>query len=1027
MAHRPPGDSSLSFTPRTELPLVGRVADLAALRLALDDAVDGRGSTVLLEGDSGIGKTRLVQSLAREAATRGMLVAAGAAYAVEAGIPFGMISDALVSPLRALPPATLSVLARGAEHELGTVLHGLSSSREASQPSRSSEADNKARLFWTFAQFLERFAARQPLLLVFENAQWSDPSSLELLHFAARNLRNAPCLIIITYADDEQVLPTHLRAATRSMVARGDATVRRLPPLTRHDVADIAYRLFALPEPSLSALADQLHERARGNPLFVDQLLRHLVESRSLTFDGSRWSLGNVADLGLPATIREALRERLGEIEPGARRVAEAAAVIGTRASLPLLQEVAGMEARGFADAIDVLCARRVLREFGEGVTPQYEFVHPMMQLTVLGWITAARRRALHLATAGALEHALGDAAHEHAQEIARHLVEGHALGGDARALHFIAAAGREALDRHADAEALRLLTDALALADRLPPGERSYATYLPLLENLARARQRCGDRDGAITVWRQALVLATENGDLVAQALILRRLGLAFALAGRPADGLALLQEAEDVARKGGRLDLAIRARVSRGMQLQSLGRLDEGKSLLEEILPTAVATGDPTLLARVHRALMQLYGWTGPAAVAREHGEAALRYASASGERELTWWAHWGMAVIAGLGGNSQLVAVHRREAESIADELRSPQLQLSVAEIAVEYASAIGEWGDGLARAERAIPLARAIAPATILPRLLVWTGLILLERDEVARGRELIEEAWRLTSAEQVADAVHAGLSTVAGEVHNVILAHTGMAAYALCQGEWERALALGQRGLAIADRYGYVVWALHRLLPIILEAALWLQRFDLALAIGGRFREESQRLGHQLGIAWADAADALYHKLVHRRAAAMDELLEAAERLDAIPFPFHAARLRHRIGQLMAGEGDADGARRELRRAHDVFVQLGAERELRATRSEMRTLGMRLPPRVALDGAYSLTGRELDIARLVAQRLTNKEIATRLDISARTVSTHLSNMFGKLDVDSRGALVDLLRRQPGFLDESALSR
>lgn len=146
------------------------------------------------------------------------------------------------------------------------------------------------------------------------------------------------------------------------------------------------------------------------------------------------------------------------------------------------------------------------------------------------------------------------------------------------------------------------------------------------------------------------------------------------------------------------------------------------------------------------------------------------------------------------------------------------------------------------------------------------------------------------------------------------------------------------------------------------------------------------------------------------------------LLSAAAELEAIPFPFHAARVRRNAAQVMLSDRDVDGAVRELRKAHEVFARLGAEYELRGTRSELRSLGVRLPPRGTTDGAFSLTGRELDIARLVAQRLTNKEIATRLDISARTVSTHLSNMFGKLGVDSRGALVDVLRAQPGFADD-----
>ena len=221
---------------------------------------------------------------------------------------------------------------------------------------------------------------------------------------------------------------------------------------------------------------------------------------------------------------------------------------------------------------------------------------------------------------------------------------------------------------------------------------------------------------------------------------------------------------------------------------------------------------------------------------------------------------------------------------------------------------------------------------------------------------------------------------------------------------------------------MADTFGYVVWAIHRLLPIILESALWLQEFALVRRETARLREQSRLLGHKLGMAWATSAEALRLRFELHHPDTVPALLGAADELEAIPFPFHSARVRRNAAQVMLVDGDLDGARRELRRAHDVFARLGAEHELRGTRSEMRALGMRLPARGVSEGACSLTGRELDIARLVARRLTNKEIATRLDISARTVSTHLSNMFGKLGVDSRGALVDTLREQPGFADD-----
>ncbi|MFN8665608.1 MAG: BREX system ATP-binding domain-containing protein [Gemmatimonadaceae bacterium] len=1010
------------LTAESELPLVGRRAEIGALRLALDAASEGRGSVVFLAGESGVGKTRLMQLLAREALQREMFVAAGGAYAAEAGIPYGMISDALVPALRALPPATLAVLARGAERELGMILHGLALGRPVDTSISPHDADHKARLFWNFAQFMERLAARQPVLLVLENAQWSDPSSMELVHFLARQLRTVPLLLAVTYADDEQELPVSLKTAERSLVSRGEATVRHIDPISRHDVQEILYRLFALSVEESGQLSERLHERSRGNPLFVDQLLRHLVESRRLRREGERWVVGDVEDVGLPATIREALHARLQEIEPGARRVAEVAAVIGSRASLPLLQGVSAMDAQPFADAIDLLCSKRILREIGEGVLPQYEFVHPLVQLTLLAGLTSTRRRALHLSAAGELERTLGHSAMGHARDIARHLVEGHAADGDPRTLRYVAAAGREALERHANAEALRLLEDALSIAERLAPESRDRAAYRALVEDLARVRARTGDRAGAMTLWQRALALATEDGDQPARAGLLRRIGLAEAFAGHPADGLRHLDQAEDAAVASDRVDLAIRVRVAKGLLLQALGQAATAKQVVEGVVERAERSANHALQALVHRALMQLYAWTGPIDVARMHGAAALASAAASNDRALTWSAHWGMAVLEGLGGNSAAVARHQREADQLARELHSPMFQLQTAEIAIEYQSGVGEWTEALARADRAIPMARAIAPNTLLPRLLVWTSFIRLAREELDLARQMCEEAWQISRAEEVAAAVREGRPPAAGEVHTAILAHTGMAGYWMAMGDYRRALELGQRGLAMADTFGYVVWAIHRLLPIILESALWLQEFALVRRETARLREQSRLLGHKLGMAWATSAEALRLRFELHHPDTVPALLGAADELEAIPFPFHSARVRRNAAQVMLVDGDLDGARRELRRAHDVFARLGAEHELRGTRSEMRALGMRLPARGVSEGACSLTGRELDIARLVARRLTNKEIATRLDISARTVSTHLSNMFGKLGVDSRGALVDTLREQPGFADD-----
>jgi DNA-binding CsgD family transcriptional regulator len=278
---------------------------------------------------------------------------------------------------------------------------------------------------------------------------------------------------------------------------------------------------------------------------------------------------------------------------------------------------------------------------------------------------------------------------------------------------------------------------------------------------------------------------------------------------------------------------------------------------------------------------------------------------------------------------------------------------------------------------------------------------------LGRGENDVAHTLFEESWNLSGA---ADTTSASV-----DVHTAVPAHTGMAAYALAIGDRKRAIKLGEAGVALADRSGYVTWAIHRLIPIIIEAALWLQDFERAERYGERLRRDSAQMGHALGLAWATASDALVARLRDHDAPRAIELLSAAaDQLEAVPFLFDAARIRRNLAQLLAQQGNDEDATRELRRAHDVFARIGAEAELNEVRDRLREIGVRPPARAVAEGAGSLTGREREIAQLVAARKSNKEIGVALGISSRTVSTHLSNVFAKLGVASRGELTDRVR-------------
>ncbi|HKN58856.1 MAG TPA: LuxR C-terminal-related transcriptional regulator, partial [Gemmatimonadaceae bacterium] len=229
--------------------------------------------------------------------------------------------------------------------------------------------------------------------------------------------------------------------------------------------------------------------------------------------------------------------------------------------------------------------------------------------------------------------------------------------------------------------------------------------------------------------------------------------------------------------------------------------------------------------------------------------------------------------------------------------------------------------------------------------------------------------------------------------------------------------------IGEAGLAIADRSGYIVWSLQWLLPVVGEAALFARDFERARLHSARMRRDASRISHRLGLAYADACDGLIAWFADgdpRRAIGL--LRSAAEALDAIPFPPQAARVRRKLAGALVEVGERDDGMRELRKAHDVLARLGAVEELTGTRDEMRERGVRPPPKTVATGAAGLTGREIEIARMVAGRKSNKEIGGALQISSRTVSTHLSNIFVKLSVTSRGELADFVR-QNGLLEDS----
>jgi len=981
------------------LPLVGRTRELAALESLMETPKDGT-SVVIVAGEGGVGKSRLALELGDRAERRGWKVAYGRAFPVEAGVPYALFSDAFLPILRDLDPDRLTVLSRGGEAELQYLFPALG--RGAGPADLGGDPDElRTRLMWNFAEFLKSYAAREPLLCVLEDLQWADESSLQLLHFLGRQVAGERILFVCTYNDTQRDQSLELVRTERSLVSLGVGEIRRLEPLTLDQVSELVRLSFGVDAAVVREFCALLYGWTRGNPFFLEEILKSLIQSGRLAPSSGTWVGWDAQDFGLPPSIRDAVLARVSATSEGARTVAELTAIIGARARYPLLASISGLKERELLGALEELCAARILDERTDAGAVVYDFSHPLVRQTLYNEFGLQRARMLHGVVAEAMEEFYGKRALDHADELAFHFQRTDAEKLRTKAATYLAAAGRAALDRRADHEAVTYLRAALERADGGDDDHRLLRAQL--VPQLARALQHLGDFEEATVLWQAALdgLGATSPHE----GALRRALGMAHFWCGRHEEAASQLDEGLEASRREGDRAEAVRLRISKAYYLQEVGQGAEAMETLSPALPLAEEIGEPGLLARVHRALALLHLWVGPPEQAREHAERAIALARRNDDLTIEFWARWALAVLEGMRGDTAQMGAAVDQVNELADRARSPVLRLWTADMSIELAYFRGEWDRGIAIGMQAIALARSLNQRTILPRLLVWTSQIHLGRGQLDEAKQLLDEAVEVSGIEGPGAAM---------DVHQVVPVYIGRAYYLVGLGEFQRAIEMAEKGAAIAEGTGYTLWAMHRLLPILAEAYLWAGEIDKAEKIGKRIREHSDRLDHKLGHAWADACEALVMWKRGDPQGAIALMQSAAEALDEIPMLWDAARIRRQMAGRMAEVGRTDEANHELKRVHDVFVKLGADLELEKARMQFREIGQRPPPKGIGEGLAGLTPRELEVARLVARRMSNKAIGKELGMSTRTASTHLSNMYQKLGITSRGELADLIR-------------
>ncbi len=992
------------------LPLVGRTRELAELENLLEP--EQSANVVFLRGEGGVGKSRLAAELAERAERRSWDIVRGRAYPVEQGVPYAVFSDAWLPRLKSMDPSRLAVLSRGGEAELQYLFPALGDHPPGVRDAYAAEPDELlTRLMWTFAEFTKRLASRQPLLCILEDLQWADESSLRLLHFLARNVVGEPIVLLCTYNDQERDQSRALIDTERSLESIGAGSVMQLSPLSQGQVQELVSRAFATDPAVVRDFGTLLYGWTRGNAFFAEEILKALVASGRLSNQDGTWIGWDARDYDLPGSIRDAIMSRVGGLSEAARVVVELAAVVGSRAPHSLLESVSGLSEPEVLAGLEALCGAGILEEHDEPDEVVYDFRHPLVRQTLYAELSRQRLRILHRSIGEAMESRGARSVAANPDELAFHFARSDGAGLQAKAARYLAAAGKNALDRRADGEAISYFETAMQRLSEAPEEDRARQ-LTAIRPDLARAKTHVGAFDEAVEIWHA--VLSETSEDNPAYPRVCRVLGLNYLWQGKHSEATRYFDQGLDSASATQDAGARVRLLVAKAHGYHEVGRGIDALKVLQTALPEAEQIGDAHLLARVHRALALLHVWIGPPAAATEHAEQAIKLADEVGDLSIAFWARWGLAVLSGMRGDTARMEAAIDEINAIADDAHAPILRLWTADMSVELTFAQGDWDAGLARAEQAISLARSLGQRTLLPRLLVWTSQFHVGRADLERAEELVQEAVAISGLNDESGPVN---------VHQVVPTYIGLAHYLVHLGDYDDAIEAAEKGLRIAEGTGYTLWAMHQLLPVLAEACLWAGHIDKAEEVGQRMRAHADRIDHRLGRAWADATDALVRWKRGDTPGAIDGMRAAADELDSIPMMWSATRLRRQLAGRLAEVGRREEALAELGVVHSACVSVRAGLELEKTRAMYRELGVR-PPSVGGDGGpLGLTPAEARVAVFVADGKSNKAIAAELRCATRTVSTHLSNIYAKLEIGGPGARMRLgnLARDAGMLD------
>ncbi len=983
--------------------LIGRADDLDALDQILNSVRLGKGQTVLLAGEAGVGKTRLVAETKVHASRLYFSILQGNCFEHDRALPYAPWLD-LLSAFCA--ENSVEEVARALSEdapELVNLFPDLARLVPGVVPAPSLEpAQENRRLFQALTHFVTNQVApvkagqAQPLLVIVEDLHWGDDTSLELLLYIARRITVQPIVLLLTFRD-EQIQPA-LEHFLGSLNRERLAVEFSLVPLTIDEVDGMLRAIFDLERPVRAEFLNAIYSLTEGNPFFIEEVLKALVASGRTIDHESDWASERLDELWIPRTVQQAVWQRTAQLSHSAKEILSLAAVAGRRFDFPLLQALTGRAEHDLLQDIkELVDAQLVIEESAD----RFAFRHALTRQAIYVEFLTRARAGLHHCIGETMERMYNDSFGTHLTDLAYHF---YAAGEWEKALDFSRRAGEQARALYAPRAVVEHLTRALSAARQL-----GLSLSAELWRTRGSAYEILGEFELALDDYSRALEAARAAGDGAAEWQ--GYIDLGFLWAGRDYEKTGeFFKQALDLSAT--LLDPKLRAR--------SLNRVGNWHLNKEQ----------PVQAQDYHRQALAIFRELNDTRGLSETFDLLGMASNLSGD------------LVEGKANYEQAIALFREsdERQGLASTIAGMALGSGATYQTETMVSAAMDLSESVRACERALKIAREIGWRSGESYALWISGFSLGPQGNYTRALEMTQKSLEIAleiGHRQWTSAAHCALGSIyldmlllpqarqhleqalvlakeTGSLHWLRVASGFLASTYLLQGEpagAEKAL-----GNALADDDSAQTLG---------ERLAWCARVELALARG-----EPEDALNLLDRLTASAPNYSPGRTILRlsklrgealvalkRAAEAEATLRAAQQLaidqGAKPIQW---RLHARPGKLYTGQAQHDEAALEVEAARAMIEELSAavpvlwrQHYVRAASDYLPDIKPLSPRRLAKREFGGLTAREREVATLVAQGKSNREIADTLVVGERTIETHVGNILSKLGFTSRAQI------------------